>query len=101
MDWSEYLRFLLALVFVIAIIALLAWLARRAGFGGAAMARRNRGQQRLAIEEVLVLDPRRRLALVRRDNVEHLLLLSADGDRVIETAIAPAPGRTAPPATPT
>jgi len=91
MDWIEYLRFLFALVFVLGLIGIIAWLAKRAGIGGAMARRRPDGAKRLSLEEVLVLDGRRRLALVRRDGVEHLLLLSADGDQVVETDIAAAP----------
>ncbi|HZD25458.1 MAG TPA: flagellar biosynthetic protein FliO [Alphaproteobacteria bacterium] len=86
MDWTSYLRFLAALIFVLALIGGLAWLARRTGFGGAAVPRRGSGG-RLRVEEVLALDPRRRLLLVRRDDREHLILLGAASDLVIETDI--------------
>jgi flagellar protein FliO/FliZ len=91
MEWTEYLRFLLALLFVLGLIGIIAWLAKRAGLGGATARRRPDGSKRLSLEEVLVLDARRRVALIRRDGVEHLLLLGVDGDRVIETGIAPVP----------
>jgi flagellar protein FliO/FliZ len=38
--------------------------------------------------EVLPLDPRRRLVLIRHDDNEHLLLLGADGNRVIEGGLS-------------
>ncbi|HBM13514.1 MAG TPA: flagellar biosynthesis protein FliO, partial [Rhodospirillaceae bacterium] len=43
------------------------------------------------IVDSLTLDPRRRLVLVRRDGVEHLLLLGAQSDLAIETGIDAAP----------
>jgi flagellar protein FliO/FliZ len=42
---------------------------------------------RLAVIASLPVDARRRLVLVRRDDVEHLLLLEPAGTTVIETGI--------------
>jgi flagellar protein FliO/FliZ len=36
-----------------------------------------------------MVSPRQRLALVRRDDVEHLVLIGPDGASVIEAGIAP------------
>ena len=44
-------------------------------------------QRRLAIVETLMLGPKQRLFIVRRDNVEHLVLSTADGASVIESGI--------------
>src|SRR5580692_12290583 len=47
-----------------------------------------RGRQpRLAVIEVAGVDPRRRLILVRRDNVEHLIMIGGPTDVVVETNI--------------
>ncbi len=86
MDISIYLKFMLALVFVLALIGLLAWLARRFGFGVRTAPASGKGR-RLSIVEVTPVDAKRRLVLVRRDTTEHLLLLGATGERVIETGI--------------
>jgi flagellar protein FliO/FliZ len=40
---------------------------------------------------VAQIDPRRRLLLVRRDGVEHLVLLGINNDLILETGIAPPP----------
>jgi flagellar protein FliO/FliZ len=94
----DIVRLIGALVFVLALIGLAAWLMRR--FGPAMRLGRS---GRLGLVETIVLDSRRRLVLVRRDNVEHLLLLGATGDLVIEGGInaadprAPASGRRAEP----
>ncbi|TCS63031.1 FliO/MopB family protein [Varunaivibrio sulfuroxidans] len=90
MEPTNYLRFALALVFVVALIVGLAGLARRYGFAGAApvVARRAR---RLKLLEVLPLDSKRRLVLVRRDDREHLVLLGASTETVLESAPAPSP----------
>jgi flagellar protein FliO/FliZ len=47
-----------------------------------------RGRQpRLAVTEVAGVDPRRRLLLIRRDNVEHLIMIGGPSDIVIEPNI--------------
>lgn len=87
-DYNTYLQGLAALVAVLGLIAGAAWIARRMGFGGArGPGRRDR---RLAISEVLAVDNRRRLVLVKRDAVEHLLLIGGSGDVVVERGIHPA-----------
>ncbi|PIW27855.1 MAG: hypothetical protein COW30_09370 [Rhodospirillales bacterium CG15_BIG_FIL_POST_REV_8_21_14_020_66_15] len=88
MDVDGYLRFVLALVFVIGLIAVFAALARRAGWGFPAAAIKRAGSRRLGVVEVTPLDGRRRLILVRRDNVEHLLLVGPASELVIETGIS-------------
>lgn len=82
-----YWRFLGALVLVIALIFALAWIAKRLGFGGRLAT--SRGKRRLGIQEVLSLDGKRRLVLLKRDGVEHLLLLGLNDDVVVETGIVP------------
>ncbi|OPH22337.1 hypothetical protein FE88_03170 [Azospirillum brasilense] len=85
MGLDQYIQFVLALAFVIALIVLVAWVMRRIGFGG--MTATSGRQRRLGVVEVLPLDGKRRLVLVRRDDRddrEHLLLLSAFGDQVVD-----------------
>jgi flagellar protein FliO/FliZ len=89
----SYIRFILALVLVLGLIGLLAYAARRLGFAARS---RTRGGRRLAISEILAIDARRRLVLLRRDNVEHLVLLGPTQDLLIETlpAAPPPPNET-------
>ena len=82
MSFDAYGRFLLALLFVVALIVVIAWLARRFGLGGRFVAAG--GTRRLVILEVLPLDGKRRLVLLKRDGVEHLVLLGQQSDLVIE-----------------
>ena len=90
MDMDTYFRFVLALVFVLVLIGTAAWLVRRLGLAGARpLVRGSRNRRRLALVEVLPVDAKRRLVLVRRDGVEHLVLLGTTADLVIETAISP------------
>lgn len=88
MEGMDYLRFALALVFVLGLVGVFATLARRAGFGFPASALKTGGKRRLSVTEVAQVDGRRRLVLVRRDDVEHLLLISPTRETVIETNIA-------------
>ena len=82
----SYFRFILSLLLVLGLIVLCGWALRRFGnparFG-------NRGPKRLGVVETLPLDPRHRLVLVRRDGVEHLLLLGPTHALLVESAAAP------------
>ncbi|HEX3969791.1 MAG TPA: flagellar biosynthetic protein FliO [Stellaceae bacterium] len=82
-----YWRFLGALVLVVALIFTLAWIAKRLGVGGRIASAR--GKRRLGVQEVLSLDSKRRLVLLKRDGVEHLILLGLNDDVVVETGIVP------------
>lgn len=86
MDLDQYIRFSVALLFVIALIVAVAWLMRRMGLGGVTtgIAR----HRRLNVVEVLPLDAKRRLLLVRCDNREHLVLLGSGGDLLIDSMAA-------------
>jgi flagellar protein FliO/FliZ len=81
-----YWRFVGALFVVVALIFAVAWVAKRLGLGGRLATAR--GQRRLAVQEVLPLDGKRKLVLLKRDGVEHLLLLGLNDDVVVETGIA-------------
>lgn len=87
MDLETYFKFVLALVFVLGLIAALAWTARRFGLGGKLVA--NTGRRRLAVSEVMPLDARRKLVLLRRDGTEHLVLLGPGPDLLLESGIEP------------
>ena len=84
---SDYLTAVVALAFVVGLIALLGWAVRRFGLipGASAV---TRGGKRIKIVEVTPIDVRRKLVLIRRDQAEHLILLGAQRDLVIETGIA-------------
>jgi len=86
MENMEPFRVVGALVLVLGLIGLAALIARRAGLGGAAL-RGGKGR-RLALVETLALDPKRRLALVRCDEREHLLLLGPNADAVVSRDMA-------------
>jgi flagellar protein FliO/FliZ len=84
---STQLTFFFAFVVVLALIGAAAWLVRR--FAGNRLgANANRGRMpRLAVIDAAAVDGRRRLVLVRRDNVEHLLMIGGPTDIVVEPNI--------------
>lgn len=89
MEFDVYFRFLLALAFVLGLIAALTWAARRFGFGAGMRPMRQRST-RLTVVEALMLDPKRRLMLIRRDDREHLVILGPAGETVVEAGIVSA-----------
>ncbi len=91
MEFGGYLRFLLALVFVLGLIGLLAMAARRMGFGFPVGAIKGARTRRLSVVEATSLDGRRRLVLVRRDNIEHLILMGPSSELLIESGIKAGP----------
>ncbi len=86
-EGSLIVRFVVAFVIVLALIGLTFWLIRR--FGGARVGSGpQKGRQpRLAVIDAAPVDGRRRLVLIRRDNVEHLLMLGGPSDFVVEQNI--------------
>lgn len=95
MDVSNYVRFVAALLFVLALIAFATWLAKRFGLGGRVNAVK-RGERRLQIIEAMTVDAKHRAILIRRDDVEHLVLLGPTADVVVETGISAPPAGTKP-----
>ncbi|MFN4281249.1 MAG: hypothetical protein ACK4NA_01275 [Alphaproteobacteria bacterium] len=92
MPLDTYFRFLLALVLVLALIAGCAWLAKRFGLGNRLESGKFgvRGRTaRIGIVEATALDARRKLVLLRRDDVEHLVILGPAGETLVESRIAP------------
>ena len=79
-------RFFLAFLIVLGLIGAIAWALRR--FGAGRFRDNARGRQpRLAVIDHASVDGRRRLILVRRDNVEHLLMIGGPTDVVVEPNI--------------
>jgi flagellar protein FliO/FliZ len=90
-------RFLIAFVLVLALIGLSAWLIRQFGSARASTSSGSRNRQpRLAVLDSAVVDARRRLVLIRRDNVEHLILIGGPTDVVVEANVVRAQSAAAP-----
>ena len=85
-------KILLFLVVVLGLLALAFWLVRRFGGGRLGGASTRGRQPRLAMIDQAAIDNRRRLVLIRRDNVEHLLIIGGPTDVVIEQNIVRAAG---------
>lgn len=80
-------QFVAALVIVVLFLAIIAWL-----FGKRSTRESARGpvrgrQPRLSVMEAATVDSRRRLILVRRDHVEHLVMIGGPSDIVVESNI--------------
>jgi len=89
MDLGNYLRFVFALLFVLGLIGALSILVRRYGFGMSNQPIRKGRDRRLSLVEILPIDTKRRAVLIRRDAVEHLIILGPDSETVVESGIAP------------
>ena len=83
MNLFDLARAIFGLVFVLGLIGLVAWAARRYAPQLLSRLSAERGERRLEVVETLVLDPARRLVLVRVDNEERLLILG-EGRELIE-----------------
>ncbi|MDQ3124403.1 MAG: flagellar biosynthetic protein FliO [Pseudomonadota bacterium] len=83
MDFLDLLRALFALAITLGIIGLAAWAARRYAPQLLARLSAERGERRMTVVETLVLDPARRLVLVKIDDEERLLILG-EGRELIE-----------------
>src|SRR5262249_59868102 len=89
-------KFILAFVVVLALIVAATWLIRRFGAARLGSAAARGRQPRLAVIDFASVDSRRRLVLIRRDNVEHLVLIGGPRGAGVEQKIVRA-GPVAPP----
>jgi len=84
---------LIALGVALLVIILAVWLVRTM-FNATSNASRNRNR-RLSVVDSLAIDPKRHLLIIRRDNVEHVLLVGGPQDVVVESGIVVGEGSTA------
>jgi hypothetical protein len=80
-------KFLLIFGFVLSLLFAFLWALRRFGTGQLGGASTRGRQHRLSVLEWAKVDNRRFLCLVRRDNVEHLLIIGGPTDVVVEANI--------------
>lgn len=80
MDWTQTLKAVFALAIVLGLILGLSAILRRYGPQFLAQMSSRAGRKRLSVVETLVLDPARRLVLVRVDDQERLILLGEGHD---------------------
>ncbi|MGB8364745.1 MAG: hypothetical protein ACLQUZ_16720 [Rhizomicrobium sp.] len=84
MDLIDIARYLGALMLVLALLGLAALAARRYGIPGIAS---GSAVRRLAVVETLMIGPRHKIFLLRRDDCEHLILVGPQGASVVESGI--------------
>lgn len=77
--------FAIAFVVVLVLIGVLAWAVRR--FGATRLEAARSRQPRLAVVDSAAVDGRRKLVIVRRDNIEHLLMIGGPTDVLVEANI--------------
>lgn len=78
-------NFIIAVAVVVALLVVVMWVLRRVT-ATRLDAGRSR-QPRLAVVDSAAVDNRRKLVIIRRDNVEHLLMIGGPTDVVVETSI--------------
>jgi flagellar protein FliO/FliZ len=93
MELPTAVNFVIAFVVVLLLIGAATWLVRRVGTGRSDAAARGR-LPRLAVVDAAAVDSRRKLVIIRRDNVEHLLMIGGPSDVVVETNIVRATAAT-------
>jgi flagellar biogenesis protein FliO len=86
-EFSLPVKFFLAFAIVLILIGGTAYIVRRFATGGRESAVQRGRQPRLAVVDAAPIDARRRLVIVRRDNVEHLLLVGGPTDVLVEANI--------------
>ena len=86
MDMLAIAHYFAALLLVLALIGAAGLAARKWGVPGVTKAVT---EKRLAVVETLLIGPRQKLLIVRRDQVEHLIFTGPEGVCLVENAIAP------------
>ncbi len=82
-DMPQIFRVLAAFAFVMALMGVFIIVLRKMGLA----AQNAGGKKRLKLVEVLHLDSRRKLAIVQRDDKQHLIVLGPNSETVIESNI--------------
>ncbi len=85
MEAVDYLKFFAALALVLGMMGGLALILKKVGLGNVGLVPADK--RRLKIVEILPLDARRKALILRRDDKEHLVILGANGETVVETNI--------------
>lgn len=88
MDVLDFARYFAALLLVLGLIGAAGLVTRKFGVPGLAKPAKTR---RIQIVETLMLSPRQKIALIRRDDVEHMVMITPTGATVIESGITPPP----------
>lgn len=79
MEFNDFFQALFALIVVLSLIGIITVLLNKFGLN-AKFNSSNKKDSRIKIDEIKVIDPRRKIIIVKIDDVEHNLLLSQYGD---------------------
>lgn len=87
MDLIDFSRYFAALLVVLGLLGGVAVILRKGWLpsGLASFQGLDRRERRLSVKDSLILDPRRRIVIVKSDDVEHVLLLGPERETVLET----------------
>jgi len=85
MEMHDYIKFFAALIFVLCLMGGLSYVLKRFNLGGGGII--SPSKKRLKIVEILPLEARRKAVLIACDDKEHLVILGASGETVVETDI--------------
>src|SRR5262245_15058089 len=86
-EMSLPVKFFIAFAVVLLLIGAAMYLLRRFGNGSLGVTVQRNRQNRLAVVDRTSIDSRRELMIVRRDNVEHLILIGGPTDVLVEANI--------------
>lgn len=87
-DLPQFLKLLIALGVVISLMGGLAFILKKLGLAAQVPTTRN-DKRRLKIIESLNLDARRRLVIIKCDDKEHLIILGANNETLVNSDIPP------------
>jgi flagellar protein FliO/FliZ len=86
MDLIDFARYIGALALVLGLVGFAALAAKRYGIVG--IAKLGGGSaRRLSLVETMMVGAKHKLILIKRDGVEHLVLIGPDGATVVENGI--------------
>lgn len=88
-EFTSYLRYVAALIFVLTLIWLASFVLKRSM--GHRLGIKRKGDARLTISEILPIDSKHRLVLVKCDEQEHLIMLGHEHSMTIGKPICRAP----------
>jgi flagellar protein FliO/FliZ len=89
-DMPQLTKLFLALLIVVGMMGGLAFFLKKIGLSGVISIKPG-DKRRLSIVETLPLDARRRLAILKCDSREYLVILSASGETVLDDKLSSAP----------
>jgi hypothetical protein len=84
---TSIVTIIFAVAAIVALVGVAFWLVHRFGTNRLGAGTQRGRMPRLAVIDAAAVDGRRRLVLVRRDNVEHLLMIGGPNDMIVEPNI--------------